>query len=264
MNQIALGDSGAQVSALCLGTMFFGTTVDEPTSFRLLDRYYDAGGRFLDTADIYAFWVDGGEGGESESLLGRWMEQRGNRDELFLATKVGAAPGRRPDRRDDPPRRGGEPAPPEDRPHRPLLRAQGRPLRPARGDRRRIRRAGRRRDGPPPRLQQHDGVADRARPRDRGRRPVLLRPAAPLLPAPAARAPASRASSPRATSCSTTWRARASRCSPTPRSSPAPTPAPTARSRTATPAPRPTPASPRSARSRARPARRRTRSCSRG
>jgi aryl-alcohol dehydrogenase-like predicted oxidoreductase len=93
MNQIALGDSGAQVSALCLGTMFFGTTVDEATSFRLLDRYYDAGGRFIDTADIYAFWVEGGEGGESESLLGRWMEQRGNRDELFLATKVGAAPG---------------------------------------------------------------------------------------------------------------------------------------------------------------------------
>ena len=51
MNQIALGDSGAQVSALCLGTMFFGTTVDQATSFRLLDRYYDAGGRFLDTAD---------------------------------------------------------------------------------------------------------------------------------------------------------------------------------------------------------------------
>jgi aryl-alcohol dehydrogenase-like predicted oxidoreductase len=93
MKQLPLGDSGATVSALCLGTMFFGTTVDEPTSFRLLDRYYDAGGRFLDTADIYAFWVEGGEGGESESLLGRWMRERGNRDELFLATKVGAAPG---------------------------------------------------------------------------------------------------------------------------------------------------------------------------
>jgi aryl-alcohol dehydrogenase-like predicted oxidoreductase len=92
MREISLGDSGARVSALCLGTMFFGTTVDVPTSFRLLDRYYEAGGRFLDTADIYAFWVDGCEGGESESLLGRWMEQRGNRDELFLATKVGAAP----------------------------------------------------------------------------------------------------------------------------------------------------------------------------
>lgn len=93
MREIDLGDSGARVSALCLGTMFFGTTVDEATSFRLLDRYHEAGGRFLDTADIYAFWVDGGEGGESESLIGRWMRERGNRDELFLATKVGAAPG---------------------------------------------------------------------------------------------------------------------------------------------------------------------------
>lgn len=90
MDQLPLGDSGASVSALCLGTMFFGSSVDEPTSFRLLDRYYDAGGRFLDTANNYAYWLDGWEGGESEALLGRWMEQRGNRDELFLATKVGA------------------------------------------------------------------------------------------------------------------------------------------------------------------------------
>jgi aryl-alcohol dehydrogenase-like predicted oxidoreductase len=93
MREIDLGDSGARVSALCLGTMFFGTTVDEATSFRLLDRYHEVGGRFIDTADIYAFWVEGGEGGESESLIGRWMRERGNRDELFLATKVGAAPG---------------------------------------------------------------------------------------------------------------------------------------------------------------------------
>jgi aryl-alcohol dehydrogenase-like predicted oxidoreductase len=90
MDTITLGDSGAQVSALCLGTMFFGTTVDEATSFRLLDQYYDAGGRFLDTANNYAVWIEGGEGGESESLLGRWLEQRGVRDEIFLATKVGA------------------------------------------------------------------------------------------------------------------------------------------------------------------------------
>jgi aryl-alcohol dehydrogenase-like predicted oxidoreductase len=90
MDQLQLGDSGASVSALCLGTMFFGSSVDEPTSFRLLDRYYDAGGRFFDTANNYAYWLEGWEGGESESLLGRWMEQRGNRDELFLATKVGA------------------------------------------------------------------------------------------------------------------------------------------------------------------------------
>lgn len=89
MHDLPLGDSGATVSALCLGTMFFGTSVDEDTSFRLLDRYYDAGGRFFDTANNYAAWIEGGEGGESEALLGRWMRERGNRDDIFLATKVG-------------------------------------------------------------------------------------------------------------------------------------------------------------------------------
>jgi aryl-alcohol dehydrogenase-like predicted oxidoreductase len=89
MKELLLGDSGASVSALCLGAMFFGTTVDEATSFALLDRYYDAGGRFFDTANNYAAWIDGGEGGESEALLGRWMRERGNRDDIFLATKVG-------------------------------------------------------------------------------------------------------------------------------------------------------------------------------
>jgi aryl-alcohol dehydrogenase-like predicted oxidoreductase len=89
MNELPLGDSGATVSALCLGTMFFGTTVDEETAFTVLDRYYDAGGRFFDTANNYAAWVDEGEGGESEALLGRWMRERGNRDGIFLATKVG-------------------------------------------------------------------------------------------------------------------------------------------------------------------------------
>jgi aryl-alcohol dehydrogenase-like predicted oxidoreductase len=89
MNELPLGDSGERVSALCLGTMFFGTTVDEQTSFALLDRYYEAGGRFFDTANNYAVWIDGGEGGESEALLGRWMRERGNRDDIFLATKVG-------------------------------------------------------------------------------------------------------------------------------------------------------------------------------
>ena len=89
MNELPLGDSGATVSALCLGTMFFGTTVDEKTAYAVLDRYYDAGGRFFDTANNYAVWIDGGEGGESEALLGRWMRERGNRDDIFLATKVG-------------------------------------------------------------------------------------------------------------------------------------------------------------------------------
>jgi aryl-alcohol dehydrogenase-like predicted oxidoreductase len=88
-----LGEAGVELSALCLGCMFFGTRVDEATSMRLLDRYIEAGGSFLDTANIYAFWVEGGQGGESEALLGRWMRRRGNRDRVFVATKVGGAPG---------------------------------------------------------------------------------------------------------------------------------------------------------------------------
>ena len=93
MRVIPLGEAGVEVSALCLGCMFFGTRVDEAASMRLLDHYADAGGSFLDTANNYAFWIPGGRGGESEALLGRWMRLRGNRDRLFVATKVGGAPG---------------------------------------------------------------------------------------------------------------------------------------------------------------------------
>jgi aryl-alcohol dehydrogenase-like predicted oxidoreductase len=89
MKTLALGSTGAQVSALCLGTMLFGTSTDEKTSYRLLDQYADAGGRFLDTANIYSRWIPGFAGGESESLLGRWMKERGNRSSLVLASKVG-------------------------------------------------------------------------------------------------------------------------------------------------------------------------------
>jgi aryl-alcohol dehydrogenase-like predicted oxidoreductase len=69
------GEAGVEVSALCLGCMFFGTRVDAAKSERLLDRYTAAGGAFLDTANNYAFWVAGGHGGQSESLLGRWMRR---------------------------------------------------------------------------------------------------------------------------------------------------------------------------------------------
>mgnify|MGYP005842163647 FL=1 len=89
MRTVPLGHTGIEVSALCLGAMYFGTRTDEATSLALLDQYVAAGGSFIDTANIYAHWVEGGQGGESESLLGRWMKARGNRAELFIASKVG-------------------------------------------------------------------------------------------------------------------------------------------------------------------------------
>lgn len=89
MRTVPLGDSGKNVSALCLGAMYFGTRNDKAESYGLLDAYLDAGGTFIDTANIYAHWIDGFKGGESETLLGEWMRARGNRDQLFLASKVG-------------------------------------------------------------------------------------------------------------------------------------------------------------------------------
>ena len=92
MKQVPLGHTGVDVSALCLGCMYFGSRTDAETSAQLLDQYYEAGGRFLDTSNNYAFWITGTTGGESEMLLGRWMKERGNRDQIFLSTKVGAKP----------------------------------------------------------------------------------------------------------------------------------------------------------------------------
>jgi aryl-alcohol dehydrogenase-like predicted oxidoreductase len=93
---VELGATGVRVSALCLGAMYLGTRTDRRTSFDLLDAYVEAGGSFIDTANIYAFWVPGGSGGESEQLLGEWMRLRRNRSRLFLATKVGFAYGDTP------------------------------------------------------------------------------------------------------------------------------------------------------------------------
>lgn len=84
-----LGNTDAQVSSLCLGTMYFGSRNDQTTSYQILDQYTDAGGTFLDTANIYSRWIEGFQGGESETLLGEWMAQKGNRNDLFIASKVG-------------------------------------------------------------------------------------------------------------------------------------------------------------------------------
>jgi aryl-alcohol dehydrogenase-like predicted oxidoreductase len=85
-----IGRSDLDVFPLCLGGNVFGWTADEPASFAVLDAYAAAGGNFVDTADAYSAWAPGHAGGESESILGRWMAERGNRDRMVIATKVGS------------------------------------------------------------------------------------------------------------------------------------------------------------------------------
>ncbi len=89
MNLRPLGRSGLHVSPLCFGGNVFGWTADEATSFALLDAWVDAGFNFIDTADVYSRWVPGHTGGESESVIGRWLAQSGKRNRIVLATKVG-------------------------------------------------------------------------------------------------------------------------------------------------------------------------------
>lgn len=82
------------VSRLCLGANVFGWTADRDASFAVLDAYVAAGGNVIDTADSYMWRVPGNSGGESETILGQWLAARGNRDDVVLATKVGALPAR--------------------------------------------------------------------------------------------------------------------------------------------------------------------------
>lgn len=84
-----IGQTDLHVSPLCLGGNVFGWTADETTSHAVLDAYVDQGGNFIDTADVYAAWVPGNHGGESEEIIGSWLRRRGNRDEVVIATKVG-------------------------------------------------------------------------------------------------------------------------------------------------------------------------------
>ncbi|KYC42148.1 alcohol dehydrogenase [Scytonema hofmannii PCC 7110] len=89
MDKRKLGRSELEVSPVCFGGNVFGWTIDEATSFEILDAFVAAGGNFIDTADVYSRWVEGNEGGESETILGKWMKQRRNRDKVIIATKVG-------------------------------------------------------------------------------------------------------------------------------------------------------------------------------
>jgi aryl-alcohol dehydrogenase-like predicted oxidoreductase len=85
-----LGRTELMVSPLCFGGNVFGWTADEATSFKLLDRFVAEGLNFVDTADGYSRWVPGHQGGESETVIGRWIKARGNRDRVVIATKVGS------------------------------------------------------------------------------------------------------------------------------------------------------------------------------
>jgi aryl-alcohol dehydrogenase-like predicted oxidoreductase len=86
-----LGKSSIKVAPLALGGNVFGWTADEATSGRLLDAFVAAGFNLIDTADIYSSWVPGNSGGESETIIGRWLTRSGKRDKVVLATKVGMA-----------------------------------------------------------------------------------------------------------------------------------------------------------------------------
>jgi aryl-alcohol dehydrogenase-like predicted oxidoreductase len=89
MQQRPLGGSGLTVAPLAFGGNVFGWTADEATSFRLLDAFVDDGFNLIDTADVYSRWIQGHSGGESETVIGRWLKKSGKRNRIVLATKVG-------------------------------------------------------------------------------------------------------------------------------------------------------------------------------
>jgi len=89
MEQLTLGSSGVEVSALCFGTDLIGSKIDRAASFRLLDLFRENGGTFVDTGNFYAAWLPGCQGGESETTIGLWMKERGNRHEMAIASKLG-------------------------------------------------------------------------------------------------------------------------------------------------------------------------------
>ncbi|MGQ1891497.1 aldo/keto reductase [Thermophagus sp. OGC60D27] len=89
MKKVKLGNTGLEVAPINFGGNVFGWTLDEEKSFEILDAFVDGGFNFIDTADTYAWWVNG-KGGQSETIIGNWMKARGNRDRVIIATKVGS------------------------------------------------------------------------------------------------------------------------------------------------------------------------------
>ena len=95
MDKRKLGRSGLEIAPLVLGGNVFGWTADEATSFKLLDRFVERGFNAIDTADVYSAWAPGLSGGESETVMGKWLARRGRRDDVVIMTKVGSLQARK-------------------------------------------------------------------------------------------------------------------------------------------------------------------------
>lgn len=93
MKKIKIGQTNVEVAPFNLGGNVFGWTMNEKQSFEVLDAFAGAGFDFIDTADMYSYWVDGGPGGQSETIIGNWMASRGNRQQMVIATKAGGRTG---------------------------------------------------------------------------------------------------------------------------------------------------------------------------
>jgi len=91
VKKVELGNSGIKASEMCLGTMYFGSKINQEQSERIIEAFIDNGGNFLDTSNNYAFWMENGVGDESEQTIGAWLRSQ-QRDKIILATKCGARP----------------------------------------------------------------------------------------------------------------------------------------------------------------------------
>lgn len=94
MKRKKLGSTDLKISPIVFGGNVFGWTLDEKESFSMLDSIYEKGFRTIDTADSYSHWAPGNSGGESETIIGKWMQERANRNDIILMTKVGSNPGK--------------------------------------------------------------------------------------------------------------------------------------------------------------------------
>ena len=94
MQKKKLGRTNLEISPIVFGGNVFGWTLDEKESFKILNQLFEKGFTTIDTADSYSHWAPGNKGGESETIIGNWLKERGNREDLIIATKVGSNPGK--------------------------------------------------------------------------------------------------------------------------------------------------------------------------